>query len=167
MVEFRYIDWNEYGELCEALGKKVGAGGRRFDLVVGIARGGIPVALALADRLGSEIDIINVKSYSGIGARRPPVILSALGEDVARKDVLVVDDLVDHGDTMKAVLSFVAGGKPRSIMTAVFFRKPWSEFQPDFFLEEVSEWIVFPLERGEVAREVGRGGPVKKGRKGD
>lgn len=162
MVEFRYIDWNEYGDLCEALAKKVEAGRKRFDLIVGIARGGIPVAMALSDHLDVKIDFINVKSYSDITERRPPLILSTLSEGIVGKDVLVVDDLVDQGDTMMSVLKFLAEGRPRSVTTAVLFKKPWSKFHPDFFLEEVKEWIVFPLERAEVARQVGSSKPAQK-----
>ncbi|MDG6964776.1 MAG: hypothetical protein JRN54_00630 [Nitrososphaerota archaeon] len=33
------------------------------------------------------------------------------------------------------------------------FRKPWSKTESDYFLETVSEWIVFPFELGEVGRQ--------------
>jgi hypothetical protein len=33
------------------------------------------------------------------------------------------------------------------------FKKPWSKTEPDYYLENVSEWIVFPFELGEVNRQ--------------
>jgi hypoxanthine phosphoribosyltransferase len=150
--EFRTISWPEYGRLTEALAEKVRSGGKSFDLVIGIARGGIPVAMVVSDRLGVKIAFINVKSYSGIARRTPPRILSALAEDIGGKNVLVVDDLVDHGVTMEMVKSYLGEQKPNVLETAVLLKKPWSKTEPDYYLEVVDKWVVFPFEYGEVNR---------------
>jgi uncharacterized protein len=150
---FRYISWSEYGNLAEALAEKVRAEGKNFDLVVGIARGGIPVAMVMSDHLAVKVDFINVKSYSDIGKRTTPRILSTLTEGIEDKSVLLVDDLVDQGDTMSFVSRFLRGQKPRELTTAVLFKKPWSKTEPDYYLESVSEWVVFPFELGEVSRQ--------------
>ena len=142
----RFVSWEEYGRLAERLSKKILKNRGKFDLVVGIARGGFPVALVVADRLRSHIDFVNVKSYLGIGERSAPKILSTLIEDVRGKKVLVVDDLVDEGDTMETVTKYVNTHHPDSISTAVLFIKPWSRFKPNFYLKSVKEWIVFPWE---------------------
>ena len=153
MPNFRYISWSEYGNLAEALAEKVRANGKKYDLVVGIARGGIPVAMVVSDHLDVKIDFINVKSYNDIGKRTAPRILSTLIEGVADKDVLLVDDLVDQGDTMAFLARYLEEQKPKSLQTAVMFKKPWSKTEPDYFLETVTEWIVFPFELGEVSRQ--------------
>lgn len=153
MPNFRYISWSEYGNLAEALAEKVRANGKNYDLVVGIARGGIPVAMVVSDHLNVKIDFINVKSYNDIGKRTAPRILSTLTEGVNGKDVLLVDDLVDQGDTMAFLARYLADQKPKSLETAVMFKKPWSKTEPDYFLETVTEWIVFPFELGEVSRQ--------------
>ena len=153
LPNFRYISWSEYGNLAEALAEKVRANSKRYDLVVGIARGGIPVAMVVSDHLNVKIDFVNVKSYNDIGKRTTPRILSTLTEGIQGKDVLLVDDLVDQGDTMEFMKRYLAEQRPRSLETAVMFRKPWSRVVPDYFLETVSEWVVFPFELGEVGRE--------------
>lgn len=153
MPNFRYVSWSEYGNLAEALAEKVRAGGKKYDLVVGIARGGIPVAMVVSDHLSVKIDFVNVKSYNDIGKRTPPRILSTMTEGVAGKDVLLVDDLVDQGDTMTLMKRYLMDQKPSSLETAVMFRKPWSTVEPDYYLESVSEWIVFPFELGEAGRQ--------------
>lgn len=153
MPNFRYISWSEYGNLAEALAEKVRANGRHYDLVVGIARGGIPVAMVVSDHLDVKIDFINVKSYNDIGKRTAPRILSTLTSGVEGKDVLLVDDLVDQGDTLAFLKRFLVDQKPKSLQTAVMFKKPWSKTEPDYSLETVSEWIVFPFELGEVGRQ--------------
>lgn len=153
MRGFRYIDWSEYGRLAEALSEKVRSGGERFDLVIGVARGGIPVAMVVADRLGVVVDMINVKSYSDIGKRSKPRILSTVTERIAGKRILLVDDLVDQGDTLEFLKRRFLAKRPRSLSTAVLFKKPWSRTEPDYFLESVDKWVVFPFEVGEVGRE--------------
>ncbi len=153
MPNFRYISWSEYGNLAEALAEKVRANGKHYDLVVGIARGGIPVAMAVSDHLNVKIDFVNVKSYNNIGQRTAPRILSTLVEGVEGKDILLVDDLVDQGDTIVFLKKYLEDQRPRSLETAVMFKKPWSKVEPDYFLEVVSEWIVFPFELGEVGRQ--------------
>ena len=125
----------------------------RYDLLVGIARGGIPVAMVVSDHLNVKIDFVNVKSYNDIGKRTAPRILTTLTERIEGKDVLLVDDLVDQGDTMDFMKRYLGDQKPRLLETAVMFRKPWSRVDPDYYLETVSEWIVFPFELGEVGRQ--------------
>jgi len=152
LTELRYISWSEYGNLAEALAEKVRSRGERFDLVIGIARGGLPVAMVVSDRLGVRIDFINVKSYEGIAQRRTPKIVSTLTEEMKGKNVLVVDDLVDQGDTMEVVRQYLNGQDPRLLEVAVLFKKPWSKIEPEYYLEVVDKWIVFPFELGEVNR---------------
>jgi hypoxanthine phosphoribosyltransferase len=161
MTEFRYINWTEYGNLADALAEKVRSQRERYDIIIGIARGGIPVAMVVSDHLGVKLDIINVKSYAGIEERGNPRILSTLTEPISGKRVLLVDDLVDQGDTMATVGEFLRGKDPALLKTAVLFRKPWTKTEPDYFLEVVDKWIVFPWEHGEVNRlRIARGEAV-------
>ncbi|HMD78748.1 MAG TPA: phosphoribosyltransferase family protein [Nitrososphaerales archaeon] len=158
MPSFRYVSWSEYGNLADALGEKVRATGKKFDLVVGIARGGIPVAMVVSDHLDVKIDFVNVKSYDDIGKRTPPRILSTLTEKIEGKKILLVDDLVDQGDTTAFLKKYLTDMKPAVIEIAVMFKKPWSKTEPDYYLEVVNEWIVFPYELGETNRLRAAGG---------
>ena len=162
MESFRYVSWEDYGRLVSSISEQIKANNEKFDLVIGIARGGIPVAMVIADQLGVKIDIINVKSYTGIAERSRPRIISTLTEEVRGKKLLLVDDLVDYGDTMKTVASFLGKQKPSTMTTAVLFVKPWSKFKPDFYLEVVGDWVVFPWEQGEVRRLRAKKEPPKK-----
>ncbi|HUI24386.1 MAG TPA: phosphoribosyltransferase [Nitrososphaerales archaeon] len=152
MTEYKYVSWPEYGNLAEALAEKVRSSGKLFDLVIGIARGGMPVAMVVSDRLDVRIDFINVKSYVGISERGIPRILSTLTEEVSGKRVLVVDDLVDQGDTIQVVKEYLSEQGPRLLEVAVLFKKPWTKIEPDYYLEVVDRWVVFPFELTEVNR---------------
>src|SRR5438132_8095086 len=142
MVEFHYIDWTDYGKLVAELIERIRSREQIFDLIIGIARGGIPVAMVIADQLGVQIDFINVKSYTGVATRGKPRIISTLTEDVKGKRVLVVDDLIDEGDTMSTVLAYVKPRKPKSLSTAVLCKKPRSRHEPDYVLEHLAREVV-------------------------
>jgi len=152
MAEYRYVSWPEYGSLVEALAEKVRSSGKRFDLIVGVVRGGMPVAMVVSDHLNVRIDFISVKSYVGIGERGAPKIISTLTEEIRGKNVLIVDDLVDHGDTMKVLEEYLSRQNPKLMEVAVLFKKPWTQFEPDYYLEVVDRWVVFPFELNEVNR---------------
>lgn len=152
MAGLRYLGWDEYGRLTERLAAKVASHGRKFDLVIGIARGGVPVAMVVADRLGARMDYINVKSYDGIAKRSRPKILTTITQEVGGERVLLVDDIVDEGETMETVTEFLLGKHPEEVTTAALFTKPWSSMRPDISLGVVENWVVFPYERGEVKR---------------
>ena len=152
MSRLHYMTWAQYGEAVTELAEKVVATGKKFDLVIGIARGGIPVAMVVADQLGTRIDFLNVKSYTDVGERVKPRILTTITEEISGKRVLLVDDLVDGGATMETVTRYLQSEGPKSLKTAVLYTKPWSTFRPDYALEVVDSWIVFPYERGEVRR---------------
>jgi hypoxanthine phosphoribosyltransferase len=165
LTELRYISWPEYGNLAEALAEKVRANGKGFDLVIGIARGGIPVAMVVSDRLGVKIDFINVKSYNGIAQKGPPKIVSTLTEDIKGKKVLIVDDLIDQGDTMELVKRYLSGQSPLLLEAAVLFEKPWSRVNAEYCLEVVDKWVVFPYELNEVNRLRIARGEVPEGKR--
>lgn len=152
MARLRYVGWSEYGRLVERLARLVASDGAKFDLVIGIARGGVPVAMVVSDRLGARVDFINVKSYVGIGTRLRPKILTTITEEIRGEQVLLVDDIIDEGDTMKTVTHYLTTKSPAAIKTAVLFTKPWSSVRPNFSLGVVDGWVVFPYERGEVKR---------------
>ena len=152
MARFRYFGWPEYGVLLEKLAKLVASERRGFDLVIGIARGGLPVAMVISDRLGAKVDFINVKSYTGLGKRGKPQILTTITEQIRGERILLADDIVDEGHTMLTVTDYLSTKEPASIKTAALFTKPWSVVHPDFSLGVLDAWVVFPYERGEVKR---------------
>lgn len=144
------IGWDEFGQLAEKLVEKIKRNNAKFDLVIGIARGGIPLAMVVADRLRVPIDFINVKSYVDEGRRGQVKILTTLLSDAKNKDVLLVDDLVDEGDTMLTIANYIKKEyDPVRLKTATLFKKPWSKFSPDYFVGTVDGWVIFPWEHGE------------------
>jgi len=98
----------------------------------------------LVKRVGEcEIDFIRAKSYMGI-TQTNVSISKSIEIDIARKDVYLVDDIYDTGETMKALIQHLNLSEPKSITPITLFKR-WSAHNPDltygFELQDES-WLV-------------------------
>jgi hypoxanthine phosphoribosyltransferase len=74
------------------------------------------------------------------------VIRYPLAVDVKGQRLLIVDDVTDTGDTLRAAVGYVQGLQPAEVRTGVLQHKTTSSFQPDYFAGVVREWrwIIYP-----------------------
>lgn len=122
--------------------------GKPITKIVGIERGGVPLAKALARELDLPSLTIKISYYIGDKKQDTPVVdlrgVTFSSEDV----VLIVDDLVDTGGTVELLKRMLKDlCIPNKV--AVYFYKPHSTVVPDFFVETTEDWIVFPWEQSE------------------
>ncbi|GAA4018347.1 hypoxanthine phosphoribosyltransferase [Hymenobacter fastidiosus] len=71
-----------------------------------------------------EIAFIRVASYEGISSTGRVREILGLQEDVAGRDLIIVEDIVDTGHTMRALLELLGAQKPASLAVATLFLKP-------------------------------------------
>jgi len=130
--------------------------------IVGIWRGGAPVGIAVQELLeyrGIEADhiAIRTKSYAGIDQQNAQVRVYSLGylvDTLAPDDRLViVDDVFDSGRSIAATLQELQArcrhNTPREIRIATVYWKPkrnQTDLQPDYYVHQTDEWLVFPHE---------------------
>jgi len=153
-MEKRLISWSELGRLIFELVKKIKSSQTAFDVVIGVARGGLPISMVIADRLALPLDFINVKSYKGPSLKVPAKIFDILYVDVRKKSVLVVDDTVDTGETLLLISKhLIKNREAGQVQVASLFVKPWAKVKPNYYVEEVDCWIVFPWELRETGME--------------
>lgn len=75
--------------------------------------------------LRMKIGLITVSSYPGATTEaRAAKVLQQLNLDVVGRHVLLIDDILDTGGTLRLVREQIALSKPRSIRTCVLLRKP-------------------------------------------
>lgn len=82
-----------------------------------------------------------------------PELQFSVAPEIAGKHILVIDDIADTGETLlfaDTYLRNIATGAPASMKTATLFLKPASKVTPDFWLEEVTQWVIFPFELRET-----------------
>ncbi|EWS80604.1 hypoxanthine phosphoribosyltransferase [Brachybacterium phenoliresistens] len=96
-------------------------------ILVGVLKGAVMVMsdLARAIDLPVEMDWMAVSSY-GSGTRSSGVvrILKDLGTDITDRHVLIVEDIIDSGLTLKWLLSNLRSRGPRSVEVCTMLRKP-------------------------------------------
>lgn len=96
-------------------------------ILVGVLKGAVMVMsdLARAIDLPVEMDWMAVSSY-GSGTKSSGVvrILKDLGTDITDRHVLIVEDIIDSGLTLKWLLSNLRSRGPRSVEVCTMLRKP-------------------------------------------
>jgi xanthine phosphoribosyltransferase len=144
------VSWDQFHRDARALAWRLADAGP-FEAMVCITRGGLVPAAIVARELGIRlIETVCVSSYNHT-AQAEPQLLKSVASAVAAigggrgKGVLIVDDLVDTGKTMRIVRELL----PEAHVATVY-AKPLGRPMVDTFITEVSQdtWIFFPWDTG-------------------
>lgn len=152
--EYIAPSWDKIYEMLCDLALGIRRSKFKPDLIVGVSRGGWVPARVLSDLL-ENVRTANVKIEFYVGIEktvRKPAITQPISEDISNRIVLVVDDVADTGESLRAAVNHVQGRGALSVKTVTIYYKPHSSFKPDFFADTTSNWIVFPWERLEVTK---------------
>lgn len=123
---------------------------KKFDpqVVVGIARGGLTLAHAVAEGLDiRDIQILRTELYDDQKIREN---ISVFGEcDFQNKErVIVLDDIADSGKTLQTVMDQLKKNNSNvEFRVATLFYKKISVYKPDIWINEATEWIEFFWEK--------------------
>lgn len=143
------------------LGLRILEDGFKPTMIIAIWRGGTPVGMAVQEimaycGIASDHIAIRTSSYVGVDQRGAVAIhgLDYIIKKACFDDrVLIVDDVFDTGNTIKAVIEELGqrarGNTPEDIRVAVPWFKPErneTDIKPDYFIRETSQWLVFPHE---------------------
>ncbi|NIG62189.1 MAG: hypoxanthine phosphoribosyltransferase [Serratia symbiotica] len=96
-------------------------------VLVGLLRGSFMFMADLCRSIAvpHEIDFMTVSSYgSGMYTTRDVMILKDLDEDIRGKDVLIVEDIIDSGNTLNKVREILALRAPKSLAICILLDKP-------------------------------------------
>ncbi len=140
-MEKIYYSYEEFREDLKVLTQKID---ESFDVLLPIARGG----LSLGQMLGEFYDIREVYAINTIGYEQMQKLdevtvfnLPALKEN---QKVLIVDEIVDSGETLKEVLKVLNAQYPNvTFYTASIFYKPTAIIEPTWWVKEPKGWITF------------------------
>ncbi|OTG79613.1 hypoxanthine phosphoribosyltransferase [Acinetobacter sp. ANC 4648] len=124
------ISTEEIQAKVKELGKKIDAHYANSDkelVLIGLLRGSV---IFMADLCRSihkehELDFMTVSSYGGgTSSSRDVKILKDLDGEIRGKDVLVVEDIIDSGNTLSKVLEILETRQPNSIELCTLVSKP-------------------------------------------
>lgn len=72
----------------------------------------------------AEVSFIKVSSYSGVQTTENVKQLIGLNEDISGRDIIIVEDVVDTGITMKETLALIEARNPSSVAICTMLFKP-------------------------------------------
>jgi xanthine phosphoribosyltransferase len=141
-----HISWDQIHRDSRALAWRLDGKGPidgTWKAIVAITRGGMAPAMIIARELDVRtVDTISVKSYSHQDQSEAKVLKAAdtdiIGDGTG---VLIIDDLVDSGKTIKLVRDLYPNAH-----YATVYAKPEGRSMVETFITEVSQdtWIFFP-----------------------
>ncbi len=127
-IEKILISENELQERIREMGNEITADyeGKEI-LMIGVLRGAVIFMsdLARAIKVPVAIDFMAVSSYGASTSSSGVVrILKDLDEDVEGKNLLIVEDIIDSGLTLKYLLENLKSRNPASIKLCTLLNKP-------------------------------------------
>ena len=134
-----------YGEFIKDLKSLVNIIDIEFDTIIGIARGG----LTISHFLGEHFNIRKVYSINSIGYSETKKLNSIEVFNIPdlnrSKRVLIVDDIVDSGDTLIKILKILNTkySHLQIYTSSIFYKKKSAKLKPDFYIKETKDWIDF------------------------
>ncbi|MEJ2126219.1 MAG: phosphoribosyltransferase [Candidatus Bathyarchaeota archaeon] len=141
------MDWNMFYGLAKKVAEKINESGYQPNVIVGLARGGWVLARVLCDFVGVK-DLVSLKvEHWGVTATPDGTakIKNEIHMDLKGKNVLVVDDLTDTGESMCIAVDYIKSLKPAQIRTASLQHITGAKFKSDYIGDEISwVWVIFP-----------------------
>jgi len=145
--ECEIMSWELFEKLAINVAKSIRKDGFQPDFMVGLARGGWVLSRVLCDFLGVK-DLVSLKvEHWGVTATPDgkAQIKYPFDIDLTGKNVLVVDDITDTGESMLVAVEYVKSKNPASIKTAALRHIDGSKFTPDYYGDVINwRWVVFP-----------------------
>jgi hypoxanthine phosphoribosyltransferase len=139
------VEWPLFGELSRALALKVA---REFDpdLVIGIANAGVIPGATIAAILDLPFySILVSRRHRASTVRETPAIFGEVPTEVRDRNVLLVDETCDSGDTLRLAKAAIVNAGANAARTAVGFRT--GSYEPDFHALATDSTIVLPWDR--------------------
>ena len=136
-----YYPYQEFKEDLKTLTEKID---QPFDAILGIARGGLSMAQMLGEYYDlREVYAINTIGYEGT-KKNDLVEVFNLPDLKSAKQVLIVDDIVDSGDTLLEILKVLNENYPTvTFLSASLFYKKTAKITPTWYVKEPKGWIDF------------------------
>ena len=133
-----------YGEFVTDLKLLISKIDEEFDAIIAIARGGLSIGLMLGEHYDiREVYAINTIGYEGTKKLDEIRVFNIPNLNGAKK-VLIVDDIIDSGDTLREVLKVLEELYPMTTFSsASIFYKPTASIEPTWWVKEAIEWIEF------------------------
>lgn len=123
------ISTEEIDRTLDQLAEKINAHYANSErlLMVGLLKGSVVFMADLCRRIKGhvEIDFMSVSSYgNAMNSTREVKILKDVQSDIKGRDVLIVEDLIDSGNTLSKIREMLLLREPKSLALCTLLDKP-------------------------------------------
>lgn len=137
-------------------------------VIVGILKGVVPFYAAMVESITVPLqeDFMCVSSYDGMESTGKIILRKDVDVDIRDRHVLILEDILDSGRTLKAIVEMLKTRKPASVKICTLFDKPEGRKIPltaDYVCFDVpNEFVVgFGLDYNEYYRNLPYVGVLK------
>ena len=141
----------EIDRIVTRLGKEIDRDYADKNLViVCVLKGSVMFTIDLSKKLNTVCEMEFVRTYSyGNGTESSGEVQMKIDfdrPDMADCDILIIEDIVDSGNTLKFLVDHIKSKGPRSVKTCAFLDKPSRrkvDINPDYVGKEIPDKFVF------------------------
>ena len=146
-VPVKLVSWDEIVEWSRGLAERIKESGYKPTVIIAVARGGYVPARLLCDFLGVE-NLVSIQSQHWTEAAKmaeKAIIKFPYKIDLRGHKALLVDDIVDTGDTLMLARDHVLKEwQPDELRIATLqWISSVAKIKPDYYYIEVKEWVWF------------------------
>ncbi|NIQ05766.1 MAG: phosphoribosyltransferase [Candidatus Korarchaeota archaeon] len=142
----KIVSLEEVRQMSIATARKIRDTDFEPDIIVGLSRGGWIPARLICDYLLVP-DLVSMEvTHWGLPAeigQEEAQLEHPFEVDLTGKNVLIVDDITDTGESLELALNVVNKQDPNGVKTATMQYITGSSIEPDFYTEKVDEWVWF------------------------
>ena len=126
-MEYYIITWTDIDDAIEVLAKQIEDSKIHYEVIYGLARGGLVPAVMLSHRLKIPM-VLNMEEVWRL--------------KVKNKSVLIVDDISDTGETLRYF------DDQKFDIATLFVREHTSKIKPKYTYKNINHdnWLLFPWE---------------------
>lgn len=147
----REMSWAQFDGAVQGMAREIGAA-YTCDLVVGIAPGGLYVGSALASALGKPFHPVRIlgRTRDPLTGRMPKVM--AMPREVKGARILLVDDVIASGMTLRRAIDVARKAGAKQIRTATLLSRDQGA-SADWTVLVMEGPLVFPWDYGPVTED--------------
>ena len=138
------MEWEEFNENINKLGKLINNDGFKPDIIIALARGGWIPTIYLSDLLHTKnIGSMGIKYEDDTRTKLITYSKPSIPQEC--KKILLVEDMLESGKSIKWAYEYYCN-IGYDVKTACLFIMKKTEFIPDFYIKTIDEKIRFPWE---------------------
>ncbi|MBT5090770.1 MAG: hypoxanthine phosphoribosyltransferase [Flavobacteriales bacterium] len=158
-----YISETEIAEIVQNLAEQINISSISHPLFIAVLNGSFLFAADIMRKIiipNSEISFIKLASYEGTKSTGSVNELIGLNQDLENRNIIILEDIIDTGNTLEKIIELFQNKKIASLKTAALLYKP-KAYKKDIPIDFIGKSIPndFVVGYGLDYDEIGRNSP--------